>query len=229
MRNVVITGVTRGLGWELTRYFAKQGDRVIGCGRSDERIAQLREEFGPEHSFHRVDVASDEDVAAWAGTVSGLGPAGLLLNNAAVTAPNAPLWKLDARQTQEVVDINLIGTINVIRHFLPPMIQQGTGVVVNFSSGWGRSTSPEVATYCATKYAIEGLTAALAQELPPGLAAVALNPGVINTDMLATCFGASAADYPSPAEWIKFAGPFLSRLEARHNGKSLDVPGVPTD
>lgn len=61
------------------------------------------------------------------------------------------------------------------------LLQKGSGVIVNFSSGWGRSTSPEVATYCDTKWAIEGLTKALAQELVPGLATIPLNPGVINT------------------------------------------------
>ena len=73
-----------------------------------------------------------------------------------------------------------------------------SGVIVNFSSGWGRSTDAEVAPYCATKWAIEGLTQAFAQELPSGMAAVALNPGIINTDMLQSCFGGSASGYPSP-------------------------------
>jgi NAD(P)-dependent dehydrogenase (short-subunit alcohol dehydrogenase family) len=123
-----------------------------------------------------------------------------------------------------VIDINLKGTIHTIRHFLPAMIERGRGVVVNFSSGWGRSTSPEVATYCATKFAIEGLTAALAQELPPGLAAVALNPGVIHTDMPASCFADSASEYPAPEEWIKTAGPFLLNISPRDNGRPLTVP-----
>ena len=71
-------------------------------------------------------------------------------------------------------------------------------MIVNFSSGWGRSVDAEVAPYCATKWAIEGLTQALARELPPGLCAVPLNPGVIDTDMLRSCFGGSAGGYPQP-------------------------------
>lgn len=55
------------------------------------------------------------------------------------------------------------------------MIARGSGVIVNFPSGWGRSTSPEVARYCCTKWGVEGLT----QELPSGLAAVTLNPGIL--------------------------------------------------
>jgi len=96
---------------------------------------------------------------------------------------------------------------------------------VNFSSGWGRSVDAEVAPYCASKWAIEGMTLALAQELPSGMAAVALNPGIINTEMLQSCFGASARSYPSPDDWVKMAVPFLLELGPKDNGKQLEVPG----
>jgi hypothetical protein len=92
------------------------------------------------------------------------------------------------------------------------MIARSHGVIVNFSSGWGRSTSPEVAPYCATKWAIEGLTRALAQELPRGMAAVPLNPGIIDTDMLRACFGSAASGYPDPKEWAESAVPLESSL-----------------
>ena len=90
---------------------------------------------------------------------------------------------------------------STVRQFLPAMISQGSGTVVNFSSGWGRSVSAEVAPYCASKWAIEGLSDALSQELPRGLATAALNPGVINTDMLQSCFGSGADAYASAQEW----------------------------
>ena len=81
-----------------------------------------------------------------------------------------------------------------------------------------------MAPYCATKWAIEGLTQAFAQELPSGMAAVALNPGIINTDMLQSCFGGSASGYPSSAEWAKSAVPFLLKLGPDDNGKQLTSP-----
>ena len=84
-----------------------------------------------------------------------------------------------------MIDVNIKGVANVLRHFVPAMIERGRGVIVNFSSGWGAPSSAEVAPYCATKWAIEGLTRALAEELP-GMAAVPLNPGIIDTDMLRT-------------------------------------------
>ena len=99
-----------------------------------------------------------------------------------------------------------------------------SGVVVNFSSGWGRSTSPEVAPYCCSKWGIEGLTQALAQELPEGLAAVTLNPGIIDTDMLRSSFGAASSAYPDPAHWAIKVVPFLEKLAAKDNGGALTAP-----
>jgi NAD(P)-dependent dehydrogenase (short-subunit alcohol dehydrogenase family) len=109
------------------------------------------------------------------------------------------------------------------------MIKKRHGVIVNFSSGWGRSVDAEVAPYCASKWAIEGLTLALAQELPAGVAAVSLNPGIINTDMLQTAFGKSASGYISPEDWALQAVPFLLALRASDNGKQLELPGVDAD
>ena len=106
------------------------------------------------------------------------------------------LWKVAADEFDRVVDVNIKGVANVIRAFVPAMIEREGGVIVNFSSGWGRSTAPEVAPYCATKWAIEGLTRALAQELPTGLAAVPLNPGIIDTEMLRSTFGGRAGAFP---------------------------------
>ena len=97
-------------------------------------------------------------------------------------------------------------------------------MIVNFSSAWGRSTSPEVAPYCCTKWGVEGLTRALAQELPAGLAAIPLNPGIIDTDMLRSCFGEDASSYPSATEWAKTAVPFLLALTPADNGQPLTAP-----
>ena len=107
----------------------------------------------------------------------------------------------------------------------PAMIDRGSGIIVNFSSYWGRSTSPDVAPYCATKWGVEGLTNALSQELPPGLAAVAFNPGIIDTAMLRSCFGEGAGSYGTPEEWAKAAVPCLANLGPSDNGASVTCPG----
>ena len=225
-RIVLITGVTRGLGRAMVNEFAGLGHTVLGCGRSENAIEQLRREVVPPHDFSVVDVASDEEVQAWADRLlRAYGPPDLVLNNAGVINRNARLWEVPEREFAQVIDVNIKGTVNVIRHFVPAMLKRKQGVIVNFSSGWGRSTDAEVAPYCAAKWAIEGLTQAFAQELPSGMAAVALNPGIINTEMLQSCFGGSASSYVSPAEWAKTAVPFLLKLGPSDNGKALTAPG----
>src|SRR5207249_793906 len=182
---IVLTGATRGLGLALTEKFIELGHTVCGCGRTREGIESLRRRFGPPHDFAVVDVANENQVEPWAARLlSNRGAPDLLINNAAVINQNAPLWCVPADEFDRLIDVNVKGVANVIRHFVPAMTGRKTGVIVNFSSGWGRSTSADVAPYCASKWAIEGLTRALAQDLPKGMAAVPLNPGVIDTDML---------------------------------------------
>src|SRR5262249_11640612 len=159
-------------------------------------------EFPHGHDFDQVEVAEEARVRAWAKRLlAAFGPPDLLVNNAALINPNASLWEVPGEEFDRVIDVNIKGVANVIRHFVAAMVERKGGVIVNLSSGWGRSTSPEVAPYCATKWAIEGLTRALAQELPRGMAAVPLNPGIIDTDMLRSCFGDSAGSYPKAREW----------------------------
>jgi NAD(P)-dependent dehydrogenase (short-subunit alcohol dehydrogenase family) len=223
---VLITGATRGLGRAMADEFIRQGHTVLGCGRSRRIIEQLRRQFVSPHDFSVMDVSSDNDVKAWADRLlDSYGPPELVLNNAGVINRNASLWDVPEQEFSQVIDVNIKGIANIIRHFVPAMVKRKRGVIVNFSSGWGRSTDAEVAPYCATKWAVEGLTQAFAQELPSGMAAVALNPGIINTDMLQSCFGGSASGYPSPAEWAKSAVPFLLNLGPGDNGKQMTAPG----
>jgi NAD(P)-dependent dehydrogenase (short-subunit alcohol dehydrogenase family) len=224
-RRILITGAGRGLGFAMTEKFVALGHTVLGCSRQLAHVAALTKRFTKPHRFDTLDVADDDAVSRWAKAVLAAGgPPDLLLNNAAVVNQNAPLWQVPPAEFSRVIDVNVKGIYHVLRHFLPAMIERGTGVIVNFSSGWGRSTSPEVAPYCATKYAVEGLTLALAQELPAGMCAVPLNPGIINTHMLQSCFGDNASSYPTPEKWAQQAVPFLLDLTAKDNGKSLTVP-----
>src|SRR5882672_8004147 len=224
-KTILITGVSRGLGRAMAEEFIRLGHVVVGSGRSEKDIAQLQKQFPAPNDFAVVNVADDAQVAAWAKKVLTTHAApDLLLNNAALINGNAPLWKVPAEEFSDVIDVNIKGVANVIRHFVPAMIARRSGVIVNFSSGWGRSTDAEVAPYCATKWAIEGLTQSLAQELPPGMAAVPLNPGIIDTDMLQSCFAGGASSYPTAKEWARTAVPFLLKINAADNGKQLTVP-----
>lgn len=222
---IVITGVTHGLGRAMVEEFIRRGHTVLGCGRSQKGMDQLKEKFGAPHDFYSVDVSEDDAVKSWASVcLTTHAPPDLLINNAGVINKNARLWEIGAKEFSEIIDVNLKGTANVIRHFVPSMVKRKSGVIVNLSSGWGRSTDAEVAPYCASKWGIEGLTQALAQELPTGMAAIPLNPGIINTEMLQSAFGGSANHYPTAEEWAKIAVPFLLDLGPKDNGKPLTVP-----
>lgn len=223
---IVITGVTRGLGRALVEEFIKAGHTVAGCGRGSEGILDLRFAHGAPHTFDVVDVANPVKVGIWAAKVLGFNEApDLLINNAALMNDPAPLWKVPADQFKALIDVNVTGVAHVIREFVPAMVAAKKGVIVNFSSGWGRSVSPDVAPYCASKWAIEGLTKALAEELPKGMAAVPLNPGVIDTAMLRQCWSDGAANFAKADAWAKQAAPFILKLGPKDNGRSVTVGG----
>ena len=225
-RLVVITGASRGLGRAMVDEFVAVGHTVAGCARSNGSIADLQKQYGSPHRFDVVDVSDDGQVEGWAAAVlQTMGPADILINSAGLINENAPLWETSPAQFSRLVDVNIKGVHNTIFHLVPSMVRRGTGVIVNFSSYWGRSTASEVAAYCATKWAIEGLSRGLADDLPSGMASIALNPGVIHTDMLDSCFGASAASYPEPSEWAERAVPFLLKIGPRDNGEPLTVRG----
>ena len=218
---IVITGVTRGLGRALAEECIAAGHTVVGCGRSGEGVIDLRFAHAAPHDFSVVDVTQMTKVELWADRVIGMrGAPDILVNNAALMNTPAPLWQVPQGEFDKLMAVNVGGVANVIRAFVPAMITRGTGVIVNLSSGWGRSVSPEVAPYCASKWAIEGLTQALAAELPAGMAAVPLNPGVIDTEMLRQCWSDEASAYPKADAWAKVAAPFILGLNAKHNGQS---------
>ena len=224
-RTIVITGITRGIGRGLVEEFDRLGHKIIGCGRSVDQVSELQNALGSDHHFSAVDVTDDALVADWASKMlQAHGAPDLLINNAAIINRNSPLIDVPVSEFDAVIDINIKGVANVSRHFVPAMIERNHGVIVNLSSGWGRSTSPDVAPYCATKWAIEGLSKAMADELPSGLACVPLSPGVVNTEMLQSCFGGGADTARKPDAFAKVAAPFLLSLGPKDNGQSLTVP-----
>lgn len=225
-QHIVITGVSRGLGRALVDGLVEAGHRISGCARSAEAMAELSRQYGPPHHFQAVDLTDEQTVQRWsAALMEANGVPDMLINNAGLINTPAPLWEVPLAESQAVVAVNLLGTMATIRYLGAAMVHQGHGLIINLSSGWGRSTSPQVAPYCATKWAVEGLTQALAQELPPTLGAIALNPGIIQTEMLDTCFGDAAHHYPDPAEWSQRAVPYILSLRPHHNGQALTVPG----
>ena len=224
-KTVIITGVTRGLGKALAGRFIDAGHTVWGCGRSQSDIQALKARWGAPHYFESVDVSKGDQVQNWLDPLlKQLGAPDLLLNNAGVINGNAPLWEISEDEFAHVLEVHLKGSANLIRVVVPSRISRGRGVIVNFSSTWGRSVSPDVAPYCAAKWGIEGMTRALAQELPRGLSAVSLNPGVIDTEMLRSCLPGMAQACIKPGQWSQGMVDFLLQLGPEQNGKALTAP-----
>ncbi|CAI5978579.1 unnamed protein product [Closterium sp. NIES-64] len=214
---VVVTGATKGLGRALVVELAKRGHRVAGCGRDVKQVEVVQRLLDDtrvpattaaaaaspaQHLMVAVDVGSDGQVKAFAeNVISTMGVPDIVVNCAGLINANKRLWEVPCEEVDRVLDVNIKGTVNVIRHFAPAIVERRHGVFVNFSSGWGRSVAAEVGPYCASKWAVEGLSKSLALELPAGCVSVALNPGVINTAMLHSCFGSAASMYQTPEEW----------------------------
>jgi len=225
-KTVVITGCTRGLGRAMVPLFIKAGWNVTGCGRNTAQIAELSRAFPTPHLFQTCDVSRESDIASFCASIlKHSGPPDLVLNNAAIINPNAPLWETSAEDFSRIIDINIKGPAAMMRHLLPAMLKRGSGVIVNFSSGWGRCTASDVAPYCATKYAIEGLSMATAQDTGGKVAIIPMNPGIIDTDMLRSTFGSGAGDFPAADDWARRAVPYFIKLSPKDNGKPLTVPG----
>ena len=222
---IVITGVTKGLGRALVEQYIKLGHLVIGCGRNVNSIESLSNSYPENTDFQVVDISDQRQVCFWAKDVlNKFGAPDFLLNNAGIINKNAALWDVPEQEFSDVININVKGVYNTIKEFVPNMIRIGKGTVVNFSSGWGRSTSPEVAPYCTSKWAIEGLSKSLAQDLQEGMVSVALNPGVIDTNMLRSCWDENAAMYEKPESWAKRVAPFILNISQKDNGASLTAP-----
>lgn len=239
-RTILITGVSKGLGNALALELAQRGHMVIGCSRAQDKLNSLQLELASttpaspstepnssssnRHLLINADVTSNSSIEQLVRIVmEKKGVPDIIVNNAGTINQNNRIWEVPEEEFNTVIDTNVKGLANVLRHFIPLMLPNKKGIIVNMSSGWGRSGAALVAPYCASKWAVEGLTKSVAKELPEGMAIVALNPGVINTDMLVSCFGNSAELYQTPESWALKAATMILNLTAADNGASLTV------
>lgn len=225
-KSVIITGVTQGLGRAMVDRFHELGWNIYGCGRSKDKIEELKKQYSKIHDFQVIDVSDSQQVNDWANYILNRHMApDLIINNASIVNQNAQLWKITAQEFENVMNVNVNGVVNVIRAFVPAMVARKEGIIINMSSSWGREGEAELAPYCASKFAIEGITKSMALELPHGMAVVALDPGgSISTPMLKSCAPQYINESPTPETWSHKAIEYILNITIDKNGDSLTCP-----
>lgn len=225
-KSVIITGVTQGLGRAMVDRFHELGWNIYGCGRSKDKIEELKKQYSKIHDFQVIDVSDSQQVNNWANYILNRHTApNLIINNASIVNQNAQLWKITAQEFESVMNVNVNGVVNVIRAFVPAMVSRKEGIIINMSSSWGREGEAELAPYCASKFAIEGITKSMALELPHSMAVVALDPGgSISTPMLKSCAPQYINESPTPETWSHKAIEYILNITIDKNGDSLTCP-----
>ncbi|HTJ71715.1 MAG TPA: SDR family NAD(P)-dependent oxidoreductase [Actinospica sp.] len=135
--------------------------------------------------LHGADVDADvTDETALRELADELGPIDILINSAGIVGPNKPLLETGADEWRGVFEVNVLGTVNMLRVFAPAMCERGWGRVVNFASMAGKDGNPDLSIYSATKAAVIGLTKSVGKELATsGVLVNAIAPAVIATPM----------------------------------------------
>ncbi|HEX3811465.1 MAG TPA: SDR family oxidoreductase [Mycobacteriales bacterium] len=177
-RNALVTGGGHGLGRSIAVALDAAGARVIVCGRDR---GQLEETVGLLRSGRSAicDVADPASVDALAAELAGE-EISILVNNAGIAGPTAPLTQVEPAQWDEVMAVNVRGTYLMCRAFLPSMVARGAGDIVNIASVSGKRPLIDRTPYCASKMAVIGLTTTLALEVgPSGVRVNSLSPGYV--------------------------------------------------
>ncbi|MFJ6850944.1 SDR family NAD(P)-dependent oxidoreductase [Streptomyces sp. NPDC091271] len=179
-RTALVSGGGSGLGAAIARSLVSDGARVVITGRSELTLKETASRLGPDVVHAVCDVSRPDDVARLAESLADE-EISVLVNNAGIAGPVAPLTEIEVQDWDEVFDVNVRGVFLMCRAFLPAMTARGTGDVVNIASVSGKRPLLRRTPYCASKMAVIGLTATLAGEVGPlGVTVNSLSPGPVS-------------------------------------------------
>lgn len=178
-KHALVTGGARGIGFAIARALIAEGAAVTLAGRHPASLQVAAEKIGAAYAV--MDVCDPASVALACANIL---PVDMLINNAG-QAHSAPFLKTDAALWREMMAVNLDGVFYCSQAFLPAMLNQGWGRIVNVASSAGLRGYAYVAAYCAAKHGVVGLTRALAQEVAnKGVTVNAVCPGYTETEII---------------------------------------------
>lgn len=199
-KTAIVTGGGTGIGAAIVACFAEEGADVVVAGRTRSTIDAVAAAHGARaFACDVTDLEEVEALFAFAGRTD------VLVNNAGMSGPVSPLAEVDLEAWRECVEVNLFGAMHCMRVAARVMSSQGSGSIVNLSSLMGLQGYPMRTAYSATKFAIIGMTEALAREVgPAGVRVNALCPGAVSGELMDRVIARrAAAEQRSPDAIIK--------------------------
>ena len=185
-RTAVITGGAQGFGFDIAKRFLNSGAKVIIWDNDPDTLKKSVKELNNTNLTSMVvDVSKFKEVENCTDEIVKESKIDILINNAGITGPTAPLWKYDLEKWKKVVDINLMGTFNCCRAIVPNMIKNDYGRIVNVASVAGKDGNANASAYSAGKAGAIGLTKSLGKELADkNIAVNAVTPAGAKTRIL---------------------------------------------
>src|ERR1700761_1722052 len=184
-RRWLITGASSGFGRLMTEYLLSLGAKVVATARKIDTIEDLTKRYAGNATVLQLDVTDQHSIEkAVADALARVGHIDVLVNNAGYGVAGA-VEEVSEKEYMAMFETNVFGLIHLTKALLPQFRTQRSGAIVNFSSIGGLIGSPGWAYYNATKFAVEGLSEALAAELAPlGVHVMVVEPGPFRTDFL---------------------------------------------
>lgn len=187
-RTALVTGGGTGLGAAITRHLHAAGLRVVVVGRRESPLVSLAEQLGERVRPEVCDVSEPGDVTELVRRLADE-QVSVLVNNAGIAGPVAPLTEIEPDEWDEVFAVNVRGTYLMCRAFLPAMMGRGEGDVINLASVSGKRPLTRRTPYCASKMAVIGLTSTLAFEVGDyGIRVNSLSPGPVEGERMTRNF-----------------------------------------
>ena len=185
-KTVFLTGATAGIGLATARLLAKEGFRIILCGRRENILMELAEELSSLTEIHtlsfdvrkkdQVDKAIDSLPNNWSAI-------DILINNAGNAYGMDFIQDGDIDDWEAMIDINVKGLLYVSKKLMPRMIEKKAGYIINIGSIAGKETYPKGNVYCASKYAVDAISSGMRMDLLPyGIKVSQISPGLVNTE-----------------------------------------------